>query len=52
MPQYGFLGFDGGSLGYFDVKVIEVYDLIPLEGDLARILAICEGAGRTWRAFW
>lgn len=31
VPQYGgFFGFDfaGGGLGYFDVKVIEVYDLI------------------------
>jgi hypothetical protein len=31
VPQYGgFFGFDfaGGGLGYFDVKVIEVHDLI------------------------
>ncbi len=31
MPQFGaFFGFDfaGGGLGYFDVKVIEVHDLV------------------------
>jgi hypothetical protein len=37
VPQFsGFFGFDfaGGGLGYFDVKVIEVFDLIQgLYGD-------------------